>query len=412
MESLINYLFLNNWQRKLMALLTAVIVWFFVSHSITETKTIRNVPIRISNLPTEKTIVGLLPNGILSKRISLTLSGAKDVIDEIEPGDVEINIDASAIDRPDWIVQINKKNLVSLNPNLDLANNISNVTYPEFVIKLNRLATEKIPLEILPPTGNPPPGYEFLDLWPQKLVQTVSGPEEEVYRLKNQGLTVTFNLNEISKSELDAIKSQQLGGTNNEISLPVPAKWRQVLIPFRNSVAEEINDPDAASLRLDFLRQEFLPVNQSIPVRAYFPTRTLAALNPETLKLSSSGPLTTKNDMILFFRPLHVKNVSQLFLDVIRDYLEIEIVATPKEERERLPWALGVVTPHELEETYVAYHLAAHSKQNSAAQKKRELLYRKRFRDYLQRLSFYISPDHKLDIESVINGDKIEIIEY
>src|ERR1700733_13121884 len=116
MESLISYIFWNNWQRKLMALLTALVIWFFVSHSITETKTIRNVPIRISNLPAEKTILGLLPNGILSKRITLTLSGAKDVIDEIEPGDVEVNIDASAIDHNDWIVQITKKNLVSLNP--------------------------------------------------------------------------------------------------------------------------------------------------------------------------------------------------------------------------------------------------------------------------------------------------------
>lgn len=412
MESLITYIFWNNWQRKLMALATAIVIWFFVSHSITETKTIRNVPIRISNLPAEKTIIGLLPNGILSKRISLTLSGAKDVIDEIEPGDVEVNIDASTIDRSDWIVQITKKNLVSLNPALDLINNITAVTYPEFVIKLNRLVTDKIPLDILPPIGTAPSGYEFFDLWPQRLMQTVTGPEEEVYRLKNHGLTLTFNLNEISKTDLDAIKSQQKAGNNNEISFPIPAKWKQVSVGFRNHATEEINDPEAAFLRLDFLRQEFLPVDQMVPIQIFYPIKSLDTLNPETLKLDVNGPLIAKEGLTFFSRPLHVKNVSRLFLDVVRNYLEIQIVASPPEERERLPWGLQVVMPRELEETYVAYQLAGSNKQTSAVLKKREFFYRKRFREYLQRLTFYISPDHKLDIESSINGNKVEITEY
>jgi hypothetical protein len=413
MESLIHAIFFNNWQRKLTALITAIIIWFFVNHSITETKTIRNVPIRISNLPADKTIIGLLPNGILSKRIALTLSGSKEVIDEIEPGDLEINIDASAIDRTDWIFNITKKNLVSLNPALDLSNNISNeVDYAEFVIKLNRLVTERIPLEILNPIGTAPPGYEFLGLWPHKLYQTVSGPEEEVYRLRNQGLTLTFNLNEISKSDLDAIKSLQLSGNNNEISFLVPAKWKQVSIPFRNNVTEEINDPEAVNLRLDFLRQELLPVGQAIPIRIFYPVHSLETLNPEAITLENSGPVAAKNGLSLFSKPLYVKNVSRLFLDIVRDYLEIQIAVAPQKEQERLPWGLEVVTPHQLEERYVAYQLEASNKQTSTTLKKRESLYRKRFREYFQRLAFYISQDHKLDIESSIKGDKIIITEY
>jgi len=410
MESIIHTIFLNNWQRKLTALLTAIIIWFFVNHSITESKTIRNVPIRISNMPSDKTIIGLLPNGILSKRIALTLIGSKEVIDEIEPGDLEVNIDASAIDRTDWIVQITKKNLVSLNPAIDLKN-IGEVQYAEFVIKLNRLVTEKIPLDILNPIGTSPPGYEFLGLWPHKLFQTVSGPEEEVYRLKNQGLTLTFNLNEISKTDLDTLKNQQQAG-NNEISFLVPAKWKQVSIPFRNNVTEEINDPEGAYLRLDFLRQELLPIGQAIPIRIFYPAQSLDSLNPETITLDISGPVVAKNGINLFSKPLYVKNVSKLFLDVVRDYLEIQIAVAPQEGKEHLPWGLEVVTPHQLEETYVAYQLAASNKQTSITLKKRESLYRKRFKEYFQRLSFYISQEHKLDIESSIKGDKIIISEY
>lgn len=412
MESIISKFFINNWQRKIVAIITALIIWFFVNHSITDTKTIRNVPIRISNLPADKTIVGLQPNGILSKRINLTLTGTKDVIDELEPGDLEVNIDASAIDHADWIVQINKKNLVSLNPSIDLGNNITQVTHTEFVIKLNRLVTQKIPITILPPTGEPPPGYEFLDIWPLTLMQTVSGPEEEVARLKTKGLEVSFDLSEITKADLDALKSAQQNGANNEISFTVPNKWKQVIIPFRNQAVEEINDPDAQTLRIDFLRQELLPIDRPIPVQLFFPVKTLANLNPKKFTLTTGERLINKEDVILLTLPLHVRNVSHLFLDIIRDNLEINIVVAPKSEREVLPWSLQVINPHELEETYVAYQLSNLSTTkvtNPLVPKRREMLYRKRFREYLQRLSLYVSPDHKLNLESAIDGDKVKI---
>ena len=99
-------LLLNNWQRKLVAISTALIIWLFVNHSIISTKTIANVPIRIIKLPPDKTIIGLLPNGVLKKRMTLTLSGTRDVIEELEPGDLEVVIDASIIDRFDVTVMV------------------------------------------------------------------------------------------------------------------------------------------------------------------------------------------------------------------------------------------------------------------------------------------------------------------
>lgn len=412
MESIISSFFFHNWQRKLLALFTAMIIWFFVSHSITETKMIRNVPIRISNLPNDKTIVGLLSNGILSKRINLTLTGAKDVIEEIEPGDLEVNIDASSIDHANWIAQINKKNLLSLNPSIDLANNISSVSHSEFVIKINRLMTTKVTVDIMPPKGEVPPGYEFLDMWPQKLEQTISGPEEDINRLKAKGLQIVFNLDDISKADLDSLKSLQQNGNNNEVSFTVPSSWKQVAIPFRNYALEELNDPNAQHLRIDFLRHEFLPIERELPVRIFFPTENLAEINPEKISIDKGEMLVTKYGVDLFSRPLYVKNVSRLFLYVIRDYLEIAILASSRNESDVLPWSLEVMTPHDLEETYVAYQMANGKQVNTALSRSREKLYRKRFRDYLQHLALYISTDHKLNIDSTIKNDKIEINDY
>lgn len=412
MESVIASFFTHNWQRKLLALVTGILIWFFVSHSITETKVIDNVPIRISNLPPDKTVVGLLPNGILRKRINLTLTGSKDVMDDIESGDLEINIDASNIDHDDWVIQINKKNLFSLNPSIDLANKISSISHNEYIIKLRRLVTTKIPVEILPPTGEAPPGYEFLDIWPQQLMQTISGPEEEIDSLKSQGLKLSFDLNEISKVELDSIKSTLQSGNNNEVSFPVPSKWKQITIPFLNYVVTEVNDPESQNLRIDFLRQETIPIERRLPIYLFYPTDNLEQINPENTDLSKEDLIQIQNGISLFSPQLYVKNVSRLFMSVIQDYVGIVIVAGSLNPHEILPWSLGVVTPHDLEETYVAYQMA-HSKQvSSNLQRQREILYRTRFRTYLQRLGFYISADHKLHIESSIQNGKVVIHSY
>jgi hypothetical protein len=412
MDSIITRIFINNWPRKLISVIAALVIWLVVNQSITDTKIIRNVPIRIVNLPIDKTITGLLPNGILSKRITLTLSGTKDVIDELEPGDLEVLIDASYIDHAEWIVQITKKNLISLNPNVDLHNHITQVSNNEFVIKISRLVSAKIPITINKPIGDPPSGYEYLDIWPQKLLQTITGPESEVHKIKENGLELTFNLNDISKEELDAIKTPQQGLQNDEVSFTIPTKWKQIAIPFYNTVLEEINDPEALALRIDFLRQEFLPVERQIPIRVFYPLKNVAKINPLTFPLDSAAPLSVKEGVTILNRKLFAKDVSRLFLDVIGDNIEIVIVASPNTERELLQWSIEVVDPRQLENTYLAFLFANTANQKNSAlplSQKREQQLRKRFREYLQKFTLYITPDQKLNLECRLGENKITV---
>lgn len=411
MESLINKIFIENWQRKAVALVSAIIIWLFVNQQITDSKTIRNVPIRIVNLPADKTIVGLLPNGILHKKVNLTLTGTKDIIEELEPGDLEVLIDASTIDHKDWIARFTKRDLISLNPSIDLGSNITDVDHTEFVLKLNRLVTMKVPITILPPVGEPPAGYDFLDIWPQRLMQTISGPEEELQKLKIKGIEITFDLNEVTKGDLDNLKLQH----DDEISFIIPSKWKQIAVPYRNNAIEEMNDPEAHGLRIDFLRKGIHPINKEIPVQVYFPLKTSDTLNPEKISLAIKDPIKSKNGLTILTAPLFTKDVSRLFVDIIKDYIELVIVAAPREEREILQWSFEVVNLHELEDTYVASMISnsATSKytQNTLA-KKREALLRKRFQDYIQRLSLWTSPEHKLSLESHIENGHIKLISY
>lgn len=409
MESIINRIFLHNWQRKLVALLTAIIVWLFVNHSIYETRTISNVPIRIINLPQDKTIIGLLPNGILSRRISLTLTGTKDVVDEIEPGDLEVLLDASTADSDDWLVQVTKKNLISLNANLDLSRHISQVEHTTFVIKMSKLVSAKIPVTILTPTGQAPPGYDYLDIWPEQLFQVVNGPTEDIQQLKESGLELTLDLNEITKSDLDDLKSII---NNDEVTYYVPKKWKLVHIPFRQA-NEELNDPEALNMHIDFLRKEFLPLDIEMPIRIYFPLSDIEKLNPQTISLAVQGDIQKKFGITTFNKPLFAKDVSRLFIEIVRNAIELNIIATTKPSLKGLPWSIEFINPHELEDNYVTQSIKNAS--NSKAQpiilsKAHEDMLRRRFREYMQRLTLYLPNGKKLYLKSTIEGDQIRVM--
>ncbi len=404
--------FTKNWQRKIVALITAIILWLFVNHSIIATKIVPNVPIRIIKLPIDKTVIGLLPNGILRKRVSLTISGTRDIIEELEPGDLEVVIDASTIDRDEWIVRIGKKNLTSLNPAIDLKHHVTNVTHNDFVLKMSRVVTAKVPLTILEPIGDIPKGYEFLDIWPKQLMQTLSGPAEEIQKLKNKGLVVTFDLSKITKQELDDLRLQKKGSHNDEVSFSVPDKWKKVLIRYRNNSYEEFNDPEAENLKIDFLYKNYLPIEKKIPIRVFYPLEYSKKINPNTFKLTTSSKVEEYNNITVFTFPLYLKNISHLFLEVIRDNLEIVLVAAPKSQREVLEWSSEVIDPGELEDTYIAYMIAEESKQSNGyvpLSKQWEAMLRERFKRYLERVVLWVTPNQKLSLQTVLEDDEIKV---
>src|SRR5262249_32443210 len=161
---------------KLISLILAMIIWMVVSQSMTATKVISNIPVRVINLGPEKTIEGMQVNGQLSRRISLSLVGHKDILSDLSYRDLEIVIDAK--DKgPEWIAMIDHKNLISLNPEFDPVKMLSKVVPTEIIIRQTRLVTEKIPVSVTPPIGEGPKGYQYLDVWPYQLFVTVHGPE-------------------------------------------------------------------------------------------------------------------------------------------------------------------------------------------------------------------------------------------
>jgi hypothetical protein len=400
MEKPIRELLFHNFSRKLFAILAAFCIWLYVNTTITETKTFFKIPVRVVNIPSDKTIRGLMPNNILDRRISITLTGQKELLERLDRKDFEIVIDASS--RGDeWIVRLDKKNLVSHNPDIDFLHNISKIDYPEFVVRFSKLVSGKVPVYFRASRGEPPEGYQFLDIFPQRIVQTISGPEEDVRKLVEDGLELTFDLSLISKEELDALQSSEQG-VSDEVSFPIPDSWKRVAVPFQNGMRQELNSPEAKNLRIDFLRKDILPIDRDVLIRVFYPVAIADHVNPTTCPLKPCPWIINKNDLSMVHRKLYVSDVSRLFLDIVRDKIEIVIISDPNQGNQLLRWQVQFIDPRQLEDRYVSLLLdtgkdsesLANQNSNSMLSQKlhlalRERFLRSRFRDYMQRFGLY-----------------------
>lgn len=407
MKTWLRRLFIGNWQRKLIALILAIIIWMAMSQMLTVTKVVSNIPVRVANLPPEKTIEGMQINGHLNRRVTLTLSGLKSDIGEISSKDLEVVIDAKD-KAQEWIATIEKKNLISLNPEFNIAKMISRVSPAEIIIRQSNLVTERIPINVTQPIGEVPKGYQYLDVWPYQLFVTVKGPEDTVKKLKNRGLKLTFNLNDISRSELDALQNSK---QTDEISFTVPDSWKRITLPYLSDTPVEIDDPRAKSLKIDFSRQNLLPIGFSIPVTVFFPPKHSATLNPETYSVATNSFIGKKNGIKLFNAPLYAQGVSRLFLEAVKDMMEVVIIASPKSERETLLWNVQFLYPHELENRYVAKVLSESADEVFDVQPHLlEDYLRNRFRSYMHRFRLYTPQNQKLSLKIELQANSISVM--
>lgn len=401
MKSLLIHLFVQNWRRKLISFILAMIVWLVINHSMTVTKTVHNIPVKVTSRLPDRAVEGMLPSGFLNQRVSLVLTGNKTEFEHLSGNDLMVLLDAS--DKGDeWVASIDKSKLISLNPNFDIQSMISSVTPYEMIIRQNRMVTEKIPILITPPIGEAPAGYRFLDIWPYQLSVTVKGPEEAVKQMKARGCKLTFNLSDISAPELDALSASSTQHELDEVSFFVPQAWKKVIVQQLSDTPIEIDDPQAESLRIDFSRQDLLPIGAPIPVSVFFPPKYSGTLNPDTYQIATNSFIGKKNGIKMISTPLYARGVSRLFLETVKDMIQLVVIAAPKSERETLHWHTQFMHTHELEDRYVAKIMAETGDT-------REDYLRNRFRSYLNRFRLFTPNGKKLTLKIELQAKAIAI---
>lgn len=411
MISLLKRLFLENWQRKLISLILAMIIWMVVNRSLTTVKTVSNVSVRIVNLPEGKTVEGLQENGLLNRKIAVTFQGNRSVLEDLAAKDLEVVINAK--DQPDeWVAEIDKRNFICLNSALDFYKGVSRVIAPDLILKKSKLISEKIPVLISQPIGEAPKGYQFLDVWPYQLSLRVTGPEETIKKLKQRGLKLTFNLSDIDRSELDSLQKRTDLGHDDEVSYPVPESWKKILISSLSPTPFQIDDPLASQLQIDFTRQELLLLNSPLPVTVFYPPKYSNTVNPETYPLSLSETLMKRNGILQLSFPVSIHGVSRLFLEIVKEHMEIVIVASPKSERGSLDWSVQFLGAQELENRYVSKMLSELSDETREIQPQmRDEYLRNRFRRYMNHLRLYNQKKEKLSLDIQLEASAVSVRE-
>jgi hypothetical protein len=421
MISLLEKIFFDNWQRKLIALILAMIIWIVITHSLSGTRVFHEIPIRIINIPAGKIIDGMHPNHTLNNKISLTITGNSTILESLSEMDLEVVLNAA--DKGDeWVANITKNNLVCLNPEIDISKSITKITHKEFILKLTNLITDKIPVSVLTPIGEAPQGYQFLDVWPYKLYVTVSGPESVIKKIKNKELKLRFNLNDISTTELDALANVKNPNPTDEITFFVPTSWKKVIIPSISDTPIEIDDPHAKFLRIDFIHKNTLPLNRPIPITLFFPLQYDSIFNPNNLSICPNDFIKEKNGIFYVEDNLLVKGVNKLFLETVQDMLEIVVVVLPKEKREKLPWYVQCIYPSELEDIFITKMISEEKEKEKEkdddetdeikdvnANLKEEYL-RNRFRSYMDSFRLYTKDGKKISLKIEVQNKKISIL--
>ena len=108
---------------------------------------------------------------------------------------------------------------------------------------------------------------------------------------------------------------------------------------------------------------------------------------------------------------MFASNVSKLFLEIVQDNLEIDIVTVPPSERELLEWSISFIDDDHLEDMYAAFLLSdtKHTDQSHLKNKEREKFFRQRFRLYIDRFNLYVNPQHKLELHCRLENGQIEV---
>jgi len=387
-----------------------MIIWMVVNHSMTSSKVVQNVPIRVINLPPGKTVSGMQTNGILNERITLTLQGNKTALDEIYDKDIEVVLDATG--KPnEWIATIGKKEIVSLNPDFVPTKELTRVIAKDRPIKQSNLVTEKIPVIVTQPIGETPKGYQYVDVFPYQLTVTATGPEETIKRFKARGgLKLTFNLNDISKAELDTLQPTARPGESDEVSYLIPDSWKKISVPSLSETPLVVDDLQARNLRIIFSKQDLLPIGVPIPITLFFPNKNSNTINPETYTLATNDFVVKKNGIKVIVAPLYAQGISRRFLDLVKHHMHIVVIAAPKSEREYLDWHVQIIYPIELENQFVAKMLSEAAEELSDIEPhQREDFLRNRFRYYIHNFRLYTQKNEKFRLKIKLETNTISV---
>ena len=128
MADFLKKLFLENWQYKLGAFITALVLWFYVA-SEQNLSVVINAPVQFDNFPSDMAIINKVANSA-----DIELTGRRDIVNNINKKEVKVIINLKGSKEGKNNYRITPLNIKSIPRGLE----IRNVTPYQIVIELQQ----------------------------------------------------------------------------------------------------------------------------------------------------------------------------------------------------------------------------------------------------------------------------------
>jgi len=393
--------FLNNWPRKLSALLISAFIWITINQQMMMTRRFVNVPIRIKGLHPERTIQGLSLSGMLEGQpVELVITGRRFGLKNLSAADLEIAIDASG-QTGLWQPTIRPSNIYDASTKMSLKGVITKVAAKPFTLQVVPIVKRSVPIYVTPPRGESPIGYNFMNIWPQSCCITIRGSQREIEFLEERGIPLQLDLSRISKAELDALSQE-----SDIIRYEVPDSWKKVQLPLPPYNELALTDKNASHIYINFLKNELIPLGNELPITLFIPESN-SSLSPETIKIRQSDIIKSNKGQYFLSIPIYIGGVSPLFASLVRDHMQIVCYFDGEKGQPIVRWAPDVIASNKLRHRYVE-HIALRDKLKVTPALREKL--EQEFMGFLTRMQLYVGPKQQLNLQVALE-DKTLIID-
>lgn len=218
----------ENWALKLMSLVFALMLWFFIMGERRLEVNYR-VPLEFQNLPSELMVANEIPS-----MVDVRISGPRTLLMKVSPNDISIIVDLTGL-RPG----LSSFRRLEERLNLPSGLRVTRLS-PSFVdVRLERIQQKTVPVTIAL-SGEPMSGFVVGSIRAIPDMITIEGAETELK-----------NVTDVTTNEID------LAGVNSSFSLIVPLQHRGSFSWFKDERTTEI--------QVEIAAVEVVPENHQSP---------------------------------------------------------------------------------------------------------------------------------------------------
>jgi len=244
-------IFLENLFWKILSLIFALVLWWFVSTGTTPVEVPKEVPLELRSLSQE-----MIRTSDLIGKIDIRVSGPRSVVQSIQSEDLMYVLDLSNVQPGPTVYKIYASKIEGM-PNGVRVTEIS----PSQITLFIEERAEKVKPVSIEIKGKPAHGYAVGEMKAEPSLVLISGPKTEIETVKSvstevvdltgakENVETTAGLDLVGR-HLDLVESSEVRVTVEIKPEEITREFTDVPIRLENSVLDFVADPGSLSFKL------------------------------------------------------------------------------------------------------------------------------------------------------------------